>query len=200
MNIYKHYSFVLALSLVFTVAAGAADVPDQLKNLSGEWKGEWVMSGPGAEGKIVKKFAWTDVMTVGAVKKEKDRVFVSTVDRMNFGEGIPPREVIGIEAYYLNADGSLGDYFFENYGQVHRMRPLAKGVWAYTLPAGEKELAMLGFTNVISATHVMVKVETKEEGKECHRISRITTVNWKDAQGKAQWIQFVSLKGMHRKV
>ena len=46
---------------------------------------------------------------------------------------------------------------------------------------------------------MLVKVVTKEQGVETHRISRVTTVSWKDKEGKEQTLQFVSLQGYHKR-
>lgn len=42
-------------------------------------------------------------------------------------------------------------------------------------------------------------VITREQAIETHRISRLTTVNWKDKQGKDCGLQFVSLRGFHQR-
>jgi hypothetical protein len=42
-------------------------------------------------------------------------------------------------------------------------------------------------------------VVTKEQVMETHRISRLTTVSWKDKEGKECWLQFVSLQGFHKR-
>ncbi len=67
------------------------------------------------------------------------------------------------------------------------------------MPATPQELAQLGFSKIISGQHVIVKIINHEEGKETHRISRVTTVNWRDAEGKERWIQYVSLQGFHKR-
>jgi hypothetical protein len=115
-------------------------------------------------------------------------------------EGRPvPMKVEGKEGYFVNKDGTLGDYFIEAFGQVTRMHRLGENVWVYSVPASPRELGPLGFANVSSAQHVVVKVVTVEDGVETHRISRVTTVNWKDQGGKDRWIQYVSLQGFHRR-
>jgi hypothetical protein len=45
----------------------------------------------------------------------------------------------------------------------------------------------------------VIKVVTKEQGVETHRISRLTTVSWKDKEGKERWLQFLSLQGSHKR-
>jgi len=44
---------------------------------------------------------------------------------------------------------------------------------------------------------MLVKVITKEQGVEAHRISRVTTVTWRDADGNERGVQYVSLQGWH---
>jgi hypothetical protein len=46
---------------------------------------------------------------------------------------------------------------------------------------------------------VVVKVVTKENNLETHRISRVSTVRWKDKEGKERVTQFVSLQGYHQR-
>ena len=96
-------------------------------------------------------------------------------------------------------DGTLGDQFIESFGQTTRMTQLSENVWTYATPAQAEELASLGFLNVSSGQHVATKVVTNEEGIETHRVTRVTTVNWTDQAGQDQWIQFVSLQGVHQR-
>jgi hypothetical protein len=79
------------------------------------------------------------------------------------------------------------------------MVKVGDNVWSYTAPAAAQELGRLGFPDNASGQHVLVKVVTKEQGVETHRISRLTTVNWKDKEGKERWLQFVSLQGLHKR-
>jgi hypothetical protein len=79
------------------------------------------------------------------------------------------------------------------------MKMLEKDIWAYAMPADPMEMAQLGFSNVVFSQHIVNKVVTWEEGVEIHRISRVTTVSWKDKEGKEQWKQFISLQGAHQR-
>jgi hypothetical protein len=72
-------------------------------------------------------------------------------------------------------------------------------VWGYAVPASAQELGQLGFPKDALGQHVLIKVVTKERGVETHRISRLSTVNWKDKDGKEHWLQFVSLQGFHKR-
>src|SRR5207248_1632998 len=151
------------------------------------------------KGRVVKRMAWTDTIKATNPERMGDRAFVTTTDEMTF-EGAPaPFKVQGKEGYYLTKDGGLGDYFIEANGQVNRMVKLADDVWSYVAPAAGPELARLGFPAGATGRHVLVKVVTREQGVETHRVSRVTTVSWKDKDGAERTIQFVSLQGYHKR-
>jgi hypothetical protein len=144
--------------------------------------------------------AWTDTIKAERPEVTGDRSYVSTVDEMMFEVGnIPPLKIQGKEGYFLNKDGSLGDYFIEISGQLSRMVMVGDNVWSYTTPAAGQELGQLGFPTDASGQHVLDKVVTTEQGVETHRISRLTTASWKDKEGVERWLQFVSLQGFHRR-
>jgi hypothetical protein len=205
--------WVLALPIFFAPAlalspsAGADqkadarnEVPKEVRALEGTYTGSWTMYGIDEKGEVVKRMAWTDTMKAVGAEIKGDRALVNTTDEMMFEGGqIPPYKVQGKEGYYLKNDGGLGDYFIEISGQTNRMVKVGENVWSYTTPAAAQELSMLGFPKDASGLHVLVKVVTKEQGTETHRISRLTTVNWKDKEGKERSLQFVSLQGYHKR-
>lgn len=205
--------WVLALPLFFAPAwalpplAGAdqkadapKEVPKEVRALEGTYTGSWTMYGIDEKGDVVKHMAWTDTMKAVGSEVKGDRALVHTTDEMTFEGGqIPPFKVQGKEGYFLNKDGGLGDYFIETFGQTIRMVKVGENVWSYTTPAAAQELGRLGFPKGASGQHVLVKVVTKEQGAETHRISRLTTVHWKDKEGKERALQFVSLQGYHKR-
>jgi len=202
---YRFLCFTLGICLcLFSLTLKAQEssplIPDELNDILGTYIGAWTSYGIDANGEIVEKAAWTDTITVKDPVVEENRAYATTIDKMYFEGGyIPPMTVEGKEGYLLDEDGNLGDYFFETYGQVYILQKLSENTWAYTAPAGSQELGMLGFTNVVWAQHALLKVVTYQTGTETHRITRVTTVNWKDSEGKDQWIQYVSLKGYHKR-
>jgi hypothetical protein len=186
------------------LAGDQKDVPDtppeEVRGLAGTYTGSWTMFGIDEKGEVVKRMAWTDTMKAEKPEVKGDRAHVSTTDEMTFEGGkIPPFKVQGKEGYYLKKDGSLGDYFIETSGQTNRMVKVGDNVWSYTTPAASQELGRLGFPRDASGQHVLVKVITREQGVETHRVSRLTTVSWKDKDGKEHWLQFVSLQGFHKR-
>lgn len=183
-----------------TAANQNADVPQEVRALEGAYTGSWTMYGIDGKGDVVKRMAWTDTMKAANAEVQGDRALVHTVDEMTFEGGqVPPFKVQGKEGYFLKKEGGLGDYFIESNGQTHRMVKVGANVWSYTTAADAQELGRLGFPKDASGQHVLVKVVTKEQGAEMHRISRLTTVNWKDKEGKERVLQFVSLQGYHKR-
>jgi len=180
-------------------AGSEAPIPKEVAALQGTYTGSWTSFGIDAQGQVVRRMAWTDSMKAQLPVREGGRAYVATVDEMRI-EGRPtPMKVEGKEGYFLNPDGKLGDYFIETFGQVYRMHRLSDEVWSYTVAAQPQELVQLGFPKGASGRHVVVKVINQEAGAETHRITRVTTVNWKDGDGKERWIQYVSLQGFHRR-
>jgi len=194
-------SFIAAQVWVMSPSVGVAQqtdapetVPEEVRAMEGTYTGSWAMYGIDEKGEIVRSIAWTDTMQASSPQVEGDRAFVNTTDEMTFEGGqIPPFKVQGREGYYLESDGGLGAYFIETMGQAYRMVKVGENVWSYTTPVAIQELGPLGFPGNASGQHVLVKVVTHEQGTETHRISRLTTVNWKDGEGKEQVLQFVSL-------
>jgi hypothetical protein len=201
-NTIKLFS-VIFLSLVF-IAASAADsfaqkIPAEVQAIAGSFTGTWTSFTINDKGEVVKQAAWTDVIKAEKPTADANRAFVETTDEMTFEGGrIPPQKIVGKEGYLLNKDGSLGDYFIEIFGQTIPMKKLAPNTWAYSVPANPREFQVLG-ERFVSATHVLVKTTVVDQGVETHNISRITTLTWKDAEGKERLTQFVSLQGQHRK-
>jgi hypothetical protein len=176
------------------------EVPKEVRALVGTYTGSWTMYGINAKGAVVPQYTWTDTIKAGSPQVKGDRAYVTTTGKMTFEGGkIPPVKIEGKEGYFLKKEGGLGDYYIEMFGQVNRIAKLADNVWSYATKATEQELVRLGFPKGVSGQHVLVKVVVKEEGVETHRISRLTTVRWKDKEGKERTLQFVSLQGYHKR-
>jgi hypothetical protein len=194
------FAVAVLLGTVLTSAYAQDTPPKPVVELAGVYRGTWSMYGIDEKGASVKRMAWTDVMTASSPVVERGRAFVSTLDEMTFEGGrIPPMKIKGTEGYFVAPDGTLGDYFIEANGQTHRVTKLGQNTWVYTTAAYPQELSQLGFKDVVSGQHTVIKTVTSEDGLETHHSSRVTLVNWKDAAGKSRWIQYVSLEGVHRR-
>jgi hypothetical protein len=190
----------LSLPGIASAADTTSEVPKEVMALVGTYSGAWKSFGIDAQGQVVLRSAWTDTMKADRPVREPERAWVSTEDVMTF-EGRPgaPFKLSGKEGYRFNRDGTLAEYFIETFGQTYRMQKLAEGIWTYAVDASTQELAQLGFPKGAAGRHVVVKVITNEAGVETHRISRVTTVSWRDNDGKERQLQYVSLQGFHQR-
>jgi hypothetical protein len=181
------------------VAAGArdGDVPAEVQALAGHYHGEWQMFGIDGKGQVVEGYRWTDTVEATRPRVEGDRALVSTTCTMKLPGG-GSRTLDGEEGYFLHADGSLGDYFLVMAGKTVHMPKLVDRVFCYSLDADPGEFHALGFPSDVHGTNVMVKVVVDEGGVETHRLTRVTTLQWKEADGTPRTLQFTSLKGWHR--
>lgn len=202
MNRFRALSLTSCLALCSAVIAAdpPREVPKEVKAIEGNYSGAWTLYGIEETGEPVKKLAWTDTMKVTGAEMKGDRAQVSAVGEMTYEGGKAPlRKYEGKEGYYLKPGGELGEYFIESFGQVTKMASLGDGVWTYTAVAADQELTSLGFPKGAKGRHVLVKVVTTEKDVETHRISRVTTVQWTDKEGKDRVTQYVSLKGFHKR-
>jgi hypothetical protein len=194
---------ILGVATSFLIAHrkdAPASPPKEVRDIAGTYTGSWAMYGIDEKGAVVKRMAWTDTVKAENPEVKGDRAFVTMTDEMTFEGGkIPPFKTKGTEGYFLTKDGGLGDYFVEVGGKLNRMVKVSDNVSSYVAPAEARDLGMLGFPKDASGQHVLVKVVTTEQGVETHRITRLTTVSWKDKDGKERWQQFVSLQGFHKR-
>ena len=194
----------MRLTIVITFLALSpilGQVPKSVLELAGVYRGTWTLYGLDQNGTPGKRASWTDTLTAANPTVADGKAFVATLDEMTFDNArIPPTTVKGREGWFLAPDGkTLQEYFIETNGQVQHVSKLGQNVWVYTAAAQPAELAQLGISGALSGQHTLVKVVTTEDGVETHHITRISTVNWKDAVGKNHWIQYVSLEGVHRR-
>jgi hypothetical protein len=189
-----------------TLASGGADdkaidasVPKEVRDLAGSYAGEWTMFGIDDKGNVVRKMSWTDKVAATHPEIKGDRAFVSINDDMTFEGGRGKFKVTGSEGFFLKKDGTVGDHFAETFGSLHLMVSLADNVSSYAAPVSAQEIGMMGFPKDATGQHVLVKVTLKEDGVETHRVTRLSTVTWKDKESKERTLQFISLQGYHKR-
>src|SRR5437588_10996406 len=112
------FAFLLTPGPYRAAADDKPAVPKQVRDLVGTYVGAWTLYGQGAQGAMVKRFAWSDTLKVANPQVKGDRAFVSWIDERVFEGGkIPPNQVEGREGYFLKKDGTLADYFIDTLGQ-----------------------------------------------------------------------------------
>lgn len=191
---------MLGLCLLVLMPVDDPKMPKELTELTGTFSGTWTMSGINEKGEVVPRMKWDDVITISKPTLEKDRIVVNVIYEMKFIEPkYPTRKTTFKEGFFLKGDGSLGEYFIDMNGSIIRMIRLAEDVWTYTAEASSQELGMLGFPAGSTGKHVLVKVITRDGEKMAHRITRVSTVKYKDKTGQTKTLQYVSMQGVHER-
>jgi hypothetical protein len=190
----------ILVGFAFVAHAQASATFEAAKKIAGKYTGTWTMYGI-ENGKVARKAAWTDVLTAGNPTEEKDRAFVQVSDVMTFTDGTT-RTSNFIEGYISNADGSVGDRFYDLGGTTTHFKQLTQNDWSYQATPADGELWFLGFDpkTVVSASHVAIKTTTFDGSLDTDHVTRMTTIQWKDATGALKSTQFVSLQGEHRRM
>src|SRR5688572_25662514 len=105
-------------------------VPKEVRALVGTYTGSWTMFGIDDQGNVKRQMAWTDTMKAENPEVKGDRASVATTDEMTFeGSNAPPFKIRAREGYFLANDGTVQDYFIENFGQIFRMVKVGDNVW-----------------------------------------------------------------------
>jgi hypothetical protein len=176
------------------------EVPQEVRDLEGTYVGAWTLFGLDEERNVIPLASWTDTIWAENAQVDGEQAYVLTTSEMVFeGSGAPPMTFTGREGYFLMPDGSLGDYFVETFGQVSTSTQVDENVWISVTPVSADDLTSYRLPNDSSGQHVLVKVVTREEAVEIHRITRVTTVRWLDSSGQDRSSQFVSLAGFHQR-
>lgn len=173
---------------------------DAQKSLVGAYTGKWEHFGFDADKeKIVLKSARMEDVVDKPPVKVVDRVAITGACVHTVAGN--PFKVVFLEGYFVDEQGKLSDRFFEIDNQLTRMPGEGSGTFTFVNELSPHESYSLGLLpqDVISGNHVTVRVVTMDGKAELEHISRVTTVTFKNAKGAAETIQFVSLKGSHRR-
>lgn len=191
----------LALALgamtIGCASTGAESALDAASKIAGTYTGQWSMYGL-ADGHVVEKASWTDRLEAGHSVEDHGRAYVEVTDTMTFANG-QTRTSKFIEGYSAKPDGSAGDRFYEIGGTATHFKKLTERDWVYQATPDPGELWFLGVNpqDVVFASHVTTKTTTFEGPIDTDHVTRLTTIQWKDADGKIHSTQFVSMKGEH---
>jgi hypothetical protein len=191
---------VLVSAIISTTSFAGESALDAAKKIAGKYMGTWTMFGM-ADGKVVEKAGWTDVLTAANPTQGDGKAFVEVSDVMTFADGTTRTSTFH-EGYVTNPDGTAGDRFYEINGKPLYFKKLTDNDWAVQGSPDEGELWFMGFNAkaVVSASHVTMKTTTYEGDLDTDHVTRVTTVQWKDVDGKLKTDQFVSMKGEHTRV
>ena len=190
----------LLFVLIGTTTMFSQDLEKALAQLEGKFVGEWTSYKKNVSGEIEIAMTWRDTITTGPLVKEKTLAYVEVESTSTFDNPIiPPYTMKFKEGFYIDG-GQVGKRFFNIMGAEILFTQLNEKTYAYTQDIQAGEFQQMRFFTAVEGTHTVIKVVNEIDGIETHSISRISTIISKDEEGKLYETQFISLKGVHRRV
>lgn len=194
---------ILHLVLVFCFSAPALAETgyEATAKLVGTYKGEWTVFALDANGQIFEKSKWVDTLIEENPQNDGERPTVDAIDTITFPNG---KIIVSRfqEGFYTNSEGQAGDRYTINHDVITTYTSLDPETWVFQYRLSDAEMQWFGFepSLVTTASHVIVRSRTyAADGKETYNVTRLTAVQWHDKDGQERFIQFVSMKGYHRR-
>ena len=112
---------------------------------------------------------------------------------------VPPYNMEFKEGFYLENNEIVKHFFTLANEEIEEIK-IDDNTFVYSQIIAPHEFAQLGFKNAVEGKHTVTKVILNIDKTEIHKITRITTIIWKDENGELQNIQFVSMTGYHKRI
>lgn len=177
----------------------AQSIEKEIQTFTGQFAGEWTAYKMNSSGEIIKSMSWKDTLTTSDPIINDTLAFVNIKSIMTFDNpNIPPYKLDFKEGFKIK-NGIILFHFFTVMGTEAIETKVDNGTYVISQPVSTFELNQMGFKNVVEAKNTTVKVILMVNGTEVHKISRITTIMWKE--NEQIWTkQFLSLEGFHKRI
>jgi len=189
--------FIILLSFLAgsALASSSPTAIEATQKIAGNYVGNWEMYGYRGD-QLQKIMAWTDTVKTSQPIQEKDRVYVKCENTMTYANG-GSYILHWTEGYFMNADGSAGDRYFNTNDVISIEREISPELWIIEATAYPQELGQLGLPEGATGKHMTVKKVTHHEGYNVEWILRYTIAYWTTQEGP-QSKEFLSMKGYHK--
>jgi hypothetical protein len=192
-------NIVLLIGMLIATSIYSQTVEDEINKLTGEFAGEWTTYKLNESSEIVKANSWVDTLRAGDPVITKSEAYVTVKGIMHFeNPNIPPYKIQFKEGFKIK-DGAVGAHFYIILGVESIETKVSENTYVISNEISPFELPQLGFKSINKGMHTTIKVILNVNGKEVHKISRISTIQWKEDDEEKE-IQFLSMKGNHRRI
>ena len=174
-------------------------IESELNKLIGVFVGEWTTYKLNGKGEIVIVNSWKDTLHTNSPIINDSLAYVNVNSIMHFeNEDIPPYKMQFKEGYKIS-DNEILCHFFNIMGTEFIEHNINNHTYVISQQISPFELNQFGIKNASEATNTTVKEIINVNGEEIHKISRISTIVWTE-NSEEKNIQFVSLKGFHKRI
>jgi hypothetical protein len=178
----------------------AQSVEQELDLLKGSFAGEWSTFKNDIHGDIVPLATWKDTLIFGKITQTDSMVHCRTQVSYTFDHSaIPPTSMRYLEGFYYEGD-SVTSHFFSSGGNIIPYIKIAENTYSYTQEMHPNEFIQFRFMSGVKGSHTQLKVVSYENNREVHHYTRVTTIISMDSKGNESSRQFVSLKGVRKRI
>ena len=192
----KIYMF---FSLLIVTNVYGQTIESEINKLTGVYVGEWTTYKLNEKGEIVIANSWIDTLQASSPIINDTLAYVNINSIMHFeNPHIPPYKMQFKEGYKISNNEILY-HFFNIMGAEFKEHSINKHTYVISQQISPFELNQFGIESATEATNTTIKEIINFKGEEIHKISRISTIVWTE-NSEEKNIQFVSLKGYHKKI
>jgi hypothetical protein len=192
-------NIVLLICVFVATTSYGQTIEDEINKLTGEFAGEWTTYKLNESGAIVKAYSWIDTLRASDPVITKSEAYITVKGFMHFEDpNIPPYKIQFKEGFKIT-NGKVGAHFYTILGVESIETKISENTYVITNEISPLELPQLGFKTINQGVHTTIKVVLHVNGKEIHKISRISTITWEE-ENKEKEIQFLSMEGNHTRV
>lgn len=179
--------------------SGAQTIQSEIQKLAGKYAGEWTTYTIISSGEIRKSMAWKDTLVTSDPVINDTMAYVNVKSIMYFENSkIPPYKMDFKEGLKIK-NGKIVSHFMLIMGKEATETQVDANTFIISQPVSAVELNQMGIKDAVMATNTTVKVSIKENGTELDKISRITTLSYRE-NGQIVTRQFTSMEGFHKKI
>jgi hypothetical protein len=188
-----------AFMILTSINLNAQTIESELNKISGHFVGEWTSYKYSPNGEIIKSMSWSDTLLTENPVINDSIAYVNVKSTMTFNNpNIPPYKMEFQEGFDL-LNGKAINRFFIVMGVKSIESKVSGNTYIISQPINSYELNQLGFLSALEAYHTIVKLTLNIDGKEVHKVTRISTIAWEN-NSKIETVQFVSLEGSHERI
>lgn len=192
-------NIVLLIGILAVTSSYSQTIEDEINKLTGTFMGEWTAYKLDENGSIVKSYSWIDTLRATDPVITESEAYITVRGFMHFDDpNIPPYKIQFKEGFKVN-DGKIGEHFYTIMGVESIENKVAENTYIISNDISPFELQQLGFKTMTTGVHTSIKVILNIDGKEIHKISRISTITWTENNEKKE-IQFLSMEGKHTRI
>lgn len=192
-------STILFCLMVFWSSLFSQTIEEEINKLAGVFVGEWTAYKLDKDHVAIKALSWKDTLITDEPTINDSLAFVNISSTMVFDNPKMPEYKMNFQEGMKIDNGKIKSHFFTVMGNETIETKIGDNTYIISQAIAPYELKQLGIDEEATGINTTVKVILIENEIEIHKITRLSTITFA-SDLNLQAIQFVSLKGYHRRI